>query len=401
MKVKTDLKKIEEILTRGVVEILPDKEGLAKLMGKRKIKVYNGVDPTSPDLHLGNSVPLLKLKQFQELGHEVFFLVGSFTAQIGDPSGHSEARRPLTPAQIRKNIATYKNQASKILDFSKAKVVYNHTWLSKLKIRDFIKLISRFSVQRIIERDLFQERIKKGRPIWLSEFIYPLFQGYDSVYLNVDLEVGATDQTFNMLCGRELQRIYHKKEKYILTTPLIPGLDGRKMSKTFGNTINLTDSPNEMYGKLMSLNDDLIIPYFKLCTQVSLTEIEEMEGKLKLKKINPRDLKANLAKEIITIYHSQEVAKKAEKEFERIFREKKFPSKIPEFKIKEKSLDLLNLLSKTKLVPSKSEAKRLILQKAVEINGILKEDWREVIKIEKGMVIKVGKRRFVKINPVG
>ncbi len=397
LKINTNPKKIEEVLTRGVVEILPSKAGLAKIMRQKKIRLYNGIDATSPYLHLGNAVSLLKLKQFQELGHEVIFLVGTFTAQIGDPSGHTEARKPLTLEQVKKNILAYKNQASKILDFSKVKIVYNHQWLSKLKLADLVKLASNFTVQRIIERDLFQERIKEKKPIWLNEFLYPLFQGYDSVYLNVDLEVGGNDQTFNMLCGRELQKIYNQKEKYILTTPLIPGLDGRKMSKTFGNAVNLTDPPNEMYGKLMSLKDELIIQYFELCTELPLEEIKEMEKKLEQKKINPRDLKAKLAKEIVGMYYGEEASEEAEKEFQRVFREKKLPREITEIKIKEKNVNILDLLVKTKIVSSKSEAKRLILQKGVKIDGKTESDWQKIIEIKTGKILQVGKRKFVKL----
>jgi len=395
--VKNKKEKIEEVLTRGVIEILPSKKELFDLMMKKKIRLYNGIDPTSPKLHIGNAVPLLKLRQFQELGQEVILVLGTFTALIGDPSGREEARRPLTPAEIKRNIATYKRQASKILDFSKAKIVFNDRWLSKIKLADFIRLASHFSVQRIIERDLFQERIKKKRPIWLNEFIYPLFQGYDSVHLNVDLEIGATDQTFNMLVGRELQKIYNKKEKYVLTLPLIPGLDGRKMSKTYGNTVNIEDPPNEMFGKIMSLKDELMPLYFEVCTNLPWQEVKKIKRDFELKKVNLRDLKIKLAKEIVAFYHGKEKAKAAKKEFERVFKEKKIPKEIPEIKIKKKFLNILDFLVKTNLVSSKSEAKRLILQKGVKIDGEVQEDWQKEIKIKKGLILQVGKRKFVKI----
>jgi len=390
-------KKIKEVLAKGVEEILPSKKGLFGLLEKRKIKVYHGIDPTSPYLHLGHTIPLRKLQEFSDLGHEVFLLIGNFTAQIGDPSGREEARRPLTKEEVKKNMETYKKQASKILDFSKVKIVYNADWLSGLKFGDVLKLAGKFSVQQMLEREMFQKRIKEKRPIWLHEFLYPLMQGYDSVHLNVDLEIGGRDQVFNMLCGRELQRLYNKKEKFVLTLPILEGLDGRKMSKTFQNTVNLTDEPNDMYGKIMSLRDDLIIKYFELCTDLPLNKIKEMERELKFKRVNPRDLKAKLAREIVKIYYGKKAAGKAEEEFERVFKGRKFPKKIPEIKIKEKSLNILDLLLKTKLVSSKSEAKRLILQKGVEINRVLKDDWREVVEIKKGMIIKVGKRRFVKL----
>jgi len=388
---------IEEVLAKGVEKILPSKEGLLRLMKKRKIRLYLGIDPTSPQLHLGHAIPLRKLREFQELGHEAILLFGTFTAQIGDPSGRDEKRKPLTPAQIEKNMATYKEQASKILDLSKVKIKYNADWLAKLTFTELAKLASYFTTSRLLERDMFQRRLKKGEEVWLNELLYPLMQGYDSVAMDVDLEIGATDQTFNMLMGRKLQRIYNKKEKFVLSTPMLVGLDGRKMSKTYGNTVNITDPPNEMYGKLMSSKDELIIDYFKLCTDLPLAEILEIEKKLKRKEVNPKEAKAKLAREIVKIYHGEKAAKEAEKEFERIFKEKKLPKKIPEMKIKEKSLNILDLLLKTKLVSSKSEAKRLVLQKAVEIDRVLKKDWGEVIEIKKGMVIKVGKRRFVRL----
>jgi len=393
----TNPRKIEEVLTRRVEQVLPGKTELKSLMQKRKIKLYLGIDPTSPNIHLGNAVPLRKLKEFQDLGHEVIFLIGTFTAQLGDPSKRDKKRKPLTLVQIKKNILDYKKQVSKILDISKIKIKYNHDWLSKLKFGDLIKLASRFTTSRLLERDMFQERLKKGREVWVSELLYPLMQGYDSVAMNVDLEVGGTDQTFNMLVGRKLQKIYNNKEKFILTVPLLLGLDGRKMSKSYGNVVNLTDKPDEMYGKIMSLKDKLIIHYFELCSEIPLSKIEKMEKELKSKKVNPRDLKAKLAKEIVRIYYSKDVAKKAEQEFNRVFREKRTPLKINKIKIKEKRLNILDLLIKTKLVSSKLEAKRLILQKAVKIDGVLKKDWQEVVKISKGSVIKIGKRRFIKI----
>ncbi len=393
----TNPRKIEEVLTRRVEQVLPSKKELKGLMQKRKIKLYLGIDPTSSNIHLGNAVPLRKLKEFQDLGHEVIFLIGTFTAQLGDPSKRDKKRKQLTLVQIKKNILDYKKQVSKILDISKIKIKYNHDWLSKLKFGDLIKLASRFTISRLLERDMFQERLKKGREVWVSELLYPLMQGYDSVAMNVDLEVGGTDQTFNMLVGRKLQKIYNNKEKFILTVPLLLGLDGRKMSKSYGNVVNLTDKPDEMYGKIMSLKDKLIIHYFELCSEIPLSKIEKMEKELKSKKVNPRDLKAKLAKEIVRIYYSKDVAKKAEQEFNRVFREKKIPLRINKIKIKKERLNILDLLIKTKLVSSKSEAKRLISQKAVKIDGVLKKDWQEVVKISKGSVIKIGRRRFIKI----
>ena len=392
-----DSKKIEEVLTKGVEEILPNKEQLKNLMMKRKIRLYLGIDPTSPQLHLGHAIALRKLKDFQDLGHEVILLFGTFTARIGDPSGRDKKRKPLTPSQIEKNMKTYKDQSSKILDFSRVKIKGNADWLEKLNFNDLVKISSQFTISRLLERDMFQERIRAGGEVWLNELMYPLMQGYDSVAMDVDLEIGSSDQLFNALVGRKLQKIFRNKEKFILITPMLLGLDGRKMSKTYGNTVNLTDPPAEMYGKLMSLKDELILLYFQLCTNLPLKEIKEIERKLSKKEINPIEAKSRLAKEIVTIYHGGKKAEEAEKEFNRVFRERKLPLKIPVVQIKEKKLNILELLTKTKLISSKSEAKRLILQKAVKINGVLKENWQEIIEIKKEMVIKVGKRRFKKI----
>jgi len=391
-------KKIDQALTKGVEQVLPDKKGLAGLMRKRRIRLYFGIDPTSPNIHIGHAVPLRKLRDFQELGHEVILLFGTFTAQIGDPSGRDKKREPLTLKQVKKNIATYKKQASKVLDMSKTKIKQNHVWLEKLKFNDLVKIGSNFTTSRLLERDMFQNRLKKGQEVWLNELLYPLMQGYDSVAMNVDLEVGGTDQVFNMLVGRKLQRIYNKKEKYVLTIPMLTGLDGREMSKTYGNFVNLTDEPNDMFGKIMSLKDELIIHYFELCTNLDLVEIKKMEKELKEKRINPRDLKAKLAKEIVNIYYDKRLAQRAEKEFNKVFKEKKLPSEIKKVRILEKEIDILDLLVKAKLVSSKSEAKRLIEQNAVAIDNVLKTDWQEKIKIKKGMVIKVGKRRFARIT---
>jgi len=393
----TDSKKIEDVLTKGVGQILPTKKGLAELMKKQRIKLYLGIDPTSPNIHIGHAIPLRKLRDFQELGHEVILLFGTFTAQIGDPSGRDKKRKPLTLKQIKKNIATYKKQALKILDASKTKIKQNHNWLEKLKFNDLVKMGSNFTVSRLLERDMFQNRLKRREEVWLSELLYPLMQGYDSVAMNVDLEIGGTDQVFNMLVGRKLQKIYNNKKKFVLTTPMLIGLDGREMSKTYGNFISLTDEPNNMFGKIMSLKDELMIHYFELCTSLDFSEIKKMEKKLKDKKINPRDAKVKLAKEVVGIYHGKKAAEKAEQEFDRVFKEKKLPSKIKEVNINKKEINILELLLKTKLVLSKSEAKRLVEQNAVKIDGVTRQNWKEVVKIKKGIVVKVGKRRFAKI----
>jgi len=395
--------KIDEVLTRGVEQTLPSKKGLADLMRKRKIRLYLGIDPTSPEIHLGHAIPLRKLRQFQELGHEVILLIGTFTAQIGDPSARDEKRKPLTPAQIKKNMATYKKQASKILDFSKVKIKYNGDWLAKLTFEDLVKLTSHFTVPQLLERDMFQKRMKKGKEIWVNEFLYPLMQGYDSVAMNVDLEVGSTDQTFNMMVGRKLQKIYNNKEKFVLTTPMLVGLDGRKMSKTYKNTINLIDKPKDMFFKIMHLRDELITEYFRLCTDEPLQSIKLMEKDMKADKINPLKLKIQLANKIVEKYHSKKDAKNAEKSFEQEVRKGLPPTKIltgttsiPEGK-KIKRIDLLMEVADKLKIPSRSEAKRMIAQGGVKIDNKKIKDPNKLIRPRDGMVVRYGRGNYVRI----
>jgi tyrosyl-tRNA synthetase len=389
MKIKTEPKK--EVLTRRVEQVLPSKEGLEKLMEKRKIRVYLGIDPTGTQLHLGHTITLRKLQEFADLGHEAILVMGTGTVLAGDPSLRETARPMITEKEIQKNIKTWKEQAGKILDFKKVKIRYNGDWLLKLGYQDIIKIASKISAAKLFQREMFQKRIGGGGTVWTHEFLYPLFQGYDSVFLMTDLEIGGTDQTFNMLIGRELEAKMLKKEKFVLTCPMILGTNGRPMSKTSGNCIWILDPAKEMYGKIMSIQDILIWDYFKLLTELPLKEIEKM------KKLNPRDAKARLAREIVGIYHGKEAAKKAEAEFERVFKEKRLPTKIPEIKIKEKKINILDLLVKTNLATSKSVAKRLVLQRGVKIDGTLKLDWREIIEIKSGQIIRVGKRKFLKI----
>ena len=391
MKINIDSQKVEEVLTRGVEQVLPNKDGLKKLIQSKKIRLYLGVDPTAPKLHLGHTVTLRKLQEFADLGHEAILVIGTGTVLAGDPSLRLKARPLISEKEVKKNIQTWKKQAGKILNFSKVKIKYNGDWLLKLKLKDIIKIASRISAVKLFQREMFQRRIKMGQTVWTHETLYPLLQGYDSVFLNIDLEIGGTDQTFNMLIGRELMEKMKNKEKFVLTCPMILGIDGRPMSKTSGNCIWIEDSPNQMFGKVMSIPDDLIFDYFKLLTRVPLTEIE------KIKKTNPREAKVALAQEIVRIYHGEKAAQTAKKEFERVFKEKKLPSRIPAIKIKEERLNILELLVKTKLVSSKSEAKRLILQKGVKIDGKIEENWHGIVQIKKGMIVQVGKRKFLKV----
>ncbi len=397
MKINTNLKKIEEVLTRNVEQILPNKNQLKKIMRQRKIRLYLGVDPTGKKLHLGHTITLRKLQDFADLGHEAILVVGTGTVLAGDPSLRETTRPTITKKEIQENIKNWKEQVEKIINFKKIKIRYNGEWLLKLKLEDIIKITSKISAAKLFQREMFQKRIKKGGTVWTHEFLYPLLQGYDSVFLKTDLEIGGTDQIFNMLIGRELEEKLLKKEKFVLTCPMILGTDGKAMSKTSGNCIWIDDSPNQMFGKIMSIPDNLIIPYLELLTDLPNQTIQKFKKSLRKKKINPRDLKEKLALEIVKKYHSQAAALQAKEEFRRIFREKKIPSKVPEIKLKEQKISLLDLLVKTKLVSSKSEAKRLIVQKGVKIDGKTQDNWQKELKIKKGLIIQVGKRKFLKI----
>lgn len=387
-------------LKRWVDKIYPSEKEFLKALNSRKLIIYHGVDPTAPDLHLGHSTNYLLLKKFQDMGHKIVLLIGDFTAQIGDPTGKDSARKPLSKMEVLNNAKTYKEQISKILDFrsktNPVQVKFNSKWLEKMNSLDWMKLMAHFTHGKMIKRNMFQQRLKKGQEINFVEFIYPMLHGYDSVAMNVDAEVGGTDQMFNMMIGRELLKKYKSKEKFIITTKLLenPKTGKKLMSKSEGGYIALNDPSNEIFGKVMALPDEAIIPCFELCTEVSLTEIK----KLKQSKINPKDIKARLAREIVTIYHGKKEAEKAGKEFDKIFKEKGLPTKIPGIKINRKKINILDLLVKTKLVSSKSEAKRLILQKGVKIDKKIQQDWKAIIQIKKGLIIQVGKRRFAKIN---
>jgi tyrosyl-tRNA synthetase len=400
--VKLDEEKIEEILTRGVENVIVKEELKDKLSSGKKIRLYFGVDPTGSILHLGHAVNLWKLRDFQDLGHEVILLIGDFTARIGDPSEKDSTRKPLTEKEVKENFKNYKRQASKILDFSKVKIRYNSTWLSKLKFEDILKLSSNFTVQQMIQRDMFQRRLKDNLPINLTEFMYPLMQGYDSVAMNVDLEIAGNDQTFNALTGRTLQKIYNNKDKDVLTCKLLLGTDGRKMSKTFNNFVAIEDNYIDMFGKIMSIKDELIDDYFELATRISKKEIVE------IKKIaNPRDQKAKLAKEIIRLYYGEKEAQIAEEEFNKVHKNKELPTEIEIFETNKEIYPVLDLLCDSGLISSKKEAKRLIEAGAVSFMKITNVadisyekfvDWKEEIELWDGMIIKVGNRKFIKIS---
>lgn len=390
--------KAMEVIKRATAEILPQDELRKYLKRKKPLRVKFGADPTVPDIHLGHTVILWKLKQFQDLGHRVIFIIGDFTARIGDPSGRIETRKPLSKEEVLKNAKTYQEQAFKILDKKKTKVVFNSAWLNELTSQDIFSLASKYTVARMLERDDFSLRYKKKHPISIHEFLYPLIQGYDSVVLKADVEIGGTDQKFNMLVGRTLQREYGQKPQVVITMPLLEGTDGiKKMSKTYGNYIGISDPPEEMFGKLMSISDELMIRYWELLTDTSPAELSKMKKELKSGRLHPRQAKKNLAKRIVETYCTKKEAEKAAEEFEEIFREKKLPREIKKVKISRKKIWIVKLLTTSEVVKSSSEARRLIRQGAVTLDGEKIMDPEKEVAINEGAILKVGKRRFAKI----
>lgn len=395
-------KEVLEILSflkRNVKDLLTEEELKEKLIRKKVLRVKLGIDATGPDIHLGFAVVLRKLREFQDFGHIACLVVGDFTAKIGDPTGRSKVRPMLSEEEIKKNMRRYEQQIFKILDKDKTEFHYNSSWHSKLKIDEFIEIASKYTVARLLERDDFMKRYKNNLPIYLHEFLYPLFQAYDSIAIKADVELGGEDQYWNLLVGRELMREFNLEPQVVMTLPLLIGLDGKlKMSKSYNNYVSIEDDPKDMFGKIMSIPDELICHYFRLCTNRREEEIKEFEEWLKQGK-NPRDLKAQLAKDIVSIYHSPEAAKKAEEEFERVFKYKELPEEIPVFYTSFQNIKLVDLLVATKLLPSKSEAKRKIREGGVYLNGkrILDIDYEVVI--DKETVIKVGKRKFLKVIP--
>ncbi len=401
-KISTDPKKINEILTRGVERIYPSTEALEKLLrsGKR-IHLYLGIDPSGPKLHLGHAITLRKLSQFQALGHEVIMLIGDFTGMIGDPTDKTATRQKLSRKEVRDNSLNYKKWAGKFLSFSgpnSARLEYNSTWSDKLTFLDLIEITSNLTVQQMIGRDMFQERIKNGKPIHLHEFLYPVAQGYDSVAMDIDLELGGNDQTFNMLVGRDLMKALSGKEKFVLSMKLLTDPSGKKMGKSEGNMVTMADSAADMFGKIMSWPDERIPVAFELLTDISEKEIQAIGADLKKGSVNPKELKIRLAKDIASFYHDKPAAEKASQDFDRVFKSHGLPTDIPLVTFPLKPIPLLDLLTKTKLSSSKSDAQRLIAQGALKIDGAVEKDWKKTISPRSGMVIQVGKRRFAKIK---
>ena len=390
-KILPDKTTIDEILTRGVAETIEKSHLEKRLLSGEKLRVKLGIDPTSPNIHLGRSVVLLKLRDFQKLGHKIVFIIGDFTGTIGDTSDKDSERPMLSSETVKKNMKEYARQAAKIIDIKKAEVVYNSKWLKKLNFADIGFQADAFSLSDFISRDNIKRRLDIGKRVSLRETLYPLMQGYDSVVVKADIELGGTDQKFNLLAGRVMQKAYGQEPQDILMTNLILGTDGRKMSSSFGNTVNITDTANDMFGKVMSIPDDLIITYFVHCTRVAMIEVKNIEKNL-TSGTNPRDEKIKLAKEIVKIYYSDKVANEAEKYFIDTFQKKEIPSEIAQFDIAGKNI--VDALVETKLTESKSEARRLIAEKGVKINSVVVESLDA--KIKSGDIIQKGKRFFAK-----
>lgn len=381
-----------ELLTRGVENTVPIEVAQKKIDSGERLRIYMGIDPTGSRIHIGHSVPLRKLQQFCNAGHEVIFLIGDYTAMIGDPTGRDQMRQALTEKQVQKNLENYKEQASKILDFSKVTIRYNSEWLNDVRGEVLLRLMSQFTVQQMLQRDMFKERMKRGEDLSPTEFMYPLMQAYDSAFLDVDCEIGGNDQLFNMLCGRKLQQAYGKREKFVMTAKLLEGTDGRKMSKTYDNCIYLDDSAKDMYGKTLSIKDELIVTYMECCTDIPMEEIQDIEKKMK-SGANPKEFKMRLARELVTMYHSADAATQAEEEFGSVFAKGGIPEDIVEVHTQVGEL-LIDMLVREKLVTSKSDARRLIDGKGITIDGVAVTLHDQPATPG---IVKVGKRRFVKI----
>ncbi len=392
-----------DLIRRGASEIIQEEELVKKLeksiKENKQLIIKLGCDPSRPDLHIGHSVVLRKLEQFQSLGHQAVLIIGDFTGMIGDPSGRNVTRPPLTLEEARSNGKSYFDQASKILHKEKTKIVYNSEWLGKMSFEDVIKLSSKYTVARMLERDDFTKRYKSGAPISIHELLYPLAQAMDSVAIKSDVELGGTDQKFNLLVGRDIQREFDIEPQVILTMPLLVGTDGvEKMSKSYNNYIGISESPQEIFGKTLSISDDLIYTYFELATDIPNQKLKEIKDQLIDKKVNPRDLKRELARTLVRMYHNDDAAKQAEAEFDRIFVKKDIPDELDEHKIKgKKEISIVDLILEVKFAPSKGEAKRLISQGGVSINGEKIEDISHSIKLNGEKILKVGKRKFIKI----
>lgn len=391
---------INQLLTRRTEKVLPSPEDLKDVLKKRKISLYFGVDPTATKLHLGHTIGLRKLQEFANLGHHAILLFGTGTVLVGDPSLRAEARKPITQEEIEQNISTWKQQVSAILDFDSVTIKKNGDWLLKLTYKDIITIASHISAVQLFKRESFQRRIEKGNTVWYHETMYPLLQGYDSVAMDVDLEIGGTDQEFNMLIGRELQRKMNNREKFVLMTPMILGTDGKQMSKTSGNCVWLTDTAEDMFGKLMSIPDEQIVPYMELVTDISLSRVKEVKTALSSGKLHPLDAKKELALDVVTQFHGVAGAKGAKENFEKTIQRGEVPSDIPMFKISalKEGATIVDLLEQSQSVSSRGEAKRLIEQNAVSTNQLpITNVQFSMENLKQGDIIKAGKRKWIRL----
>ena len=390
-------------IKHGVADLINEQDLVKKIEKSIKenkpLVVKLGLDPTAPDIHLGHTVPLRKLRLFQEFGHQVVIVIGGFTARIGDPTGKSVTRPPLTKEEVLKNAETYKTQIFKVLDPEKTIVRDNSEWLESMNFADVLRLASSYTVARMMERDDFSKRFKEGRPIGVHEFMYPLMQGHDSVALHADVEFGGTDQTFNLLMGRHLQELEGQEPQVVITMPLLEGLDGiQKMSKSLGNYIGIDEEPKEMYGKAMSIPDELMMRYFMLVTDMSIEEQEDMAKRLESGELHPRDAKMQLARTIVRLYHGEEAALEAEEEFKRVFQQRAMPTDISEYAMDAPTEPIFvpQFCTDAGLTASNGEARRSIKAGALKVNG--EKYTEENLKLEDGMIVQVGKRKFVKIK---
>ena len=396
----TSTKEAIELITRGTEEILVEEELKKKLDSGKKLNIKAGFDPTAPDLHLGHTVLINKLRQFQTLGHNIIFLIGDYTGMIGDPSGKSATRPPLSAEEIKENSKTYEKQIFKILDPDLTTVVFNSSWMNKMNAADLIRLASHHTVARMLERDDFDKRYKSNQAISIHEFLYPLIQGYDSVALDADVELGGTDQKFNLLVGRQLQELHGKSPQVVITMPILEGLDGsQKMSKSLGNYIGVDEPAKEMFGKIMSISDNLMWRYFELLSFKNLEEIEQYKKQVETG-TNPRDIKFELAQEIITRFHDLKSAQDAKNDFVKRFSDNAIPDVIDDIEIKvcDKGIVFANLLKETQLVSSTSDAHRMIKQAAVKIDGKRVDDGKQILEAGFSAVIQVGKRKFIRVK---
>lgn len=404
IEIKKEVERQFDILKRGCDEIINENEFKKKLeksiSTNMPLRVKLGIDPSGTDLHLGHAVPLRKLKQFQDLGHQVYFLIGTFTGRIGDPTGKSETRKMLSAEQVQENIKTYLEQVSLILDLDKINVVYNADWLEKLTLEDVLKLLSQFTVSQMISREDFAKRLSENKPVSLIEFMYPILQGYDSVELKADVELGATEQKFNLLRGRDLQKNAGQEQQICMIMPILEGLDGvEKMSKSLNNYIGVKDTPNDMFGKIMSVSDELMYRYYEVITEISQEEITKMKEDINKGILHPMEAKKRLGEEVVKIYHNEEEGKKARDWFENVFSKKNLDVDLPEIELDYKETGVIDLLVKeTGLLSSTSEARRLIEQGGFKINDEPVKDVKAAVNIQSGMIIRAGKKKIVKVK---